>query len=85
VDFSPVFNKVVSEFKSNQVKLEKSGMTTLKIKEKLTKVNKDFVWFDMASKSKSDKFIPVLILRSSDRILATMDEVTKIYASIDSK
>ncbi|USF86292.1 type IV pili methyl-accepting chemotaxis transducer N-terminal domain-containing protein [Candidatus Endoriftia persephone] len=79
-DFAPAFKQAVDEFKANHAKLEHSSLTTPDIKKQLNIANKAFQWFDLSAKTNSDKFIPSLILRSSNRILDAMNNATKMYA-----
>jgi nitrate/nitrite-specific signal transduction histidine kinase len=80
-DFSGKFQQTVKEFKANQSTLEQSALTTEKIGKLLEKTARDFMWFEMSADTKSDSFVPTLILRSSDKILNSMDEATRLYAS----
>jgi nitrate/nitrite-specific signal transduction histidine kinase len=79
-DFAPAFKQAVDEFKASHTKLEHSSLTTPDIKKQLNIANKAFQWFDLSAKTNSDKFIPSLILRSSNRILDAMNNATKMYA-----
>ncbi len=78
--FETEFKTTLQEFKQNQEKLEQSSLTTPEIQKQLVIAAKAILWFDMSAKSKSGSFIPSLILRSSNKILAAMDKATTLYA-----
>jgi len=81
--FMPEFKKVVAEFSTAHSKLLSSSLTNDAIKKELDAAGKSFKWFEHSAKTDSDKFIPSLILRASDRILEHMNNATKMYAKFN--
>ena len=80
-EFNDKLHKTMDEFSAAQETLEASSLTTPEIKKKLTQVKKSFFWFEMMGKSKSGKYTPSLISKSSDNMLVEMNEVTTLYAT----
>jgi len=74
--------KSIKEFSSVQKKLEEYPKNTDKIKSELADVKKDFAFFEILGASKSKKYIPSLISRSSDKITKEMNVITKLYVEI---
>jgi len=74
--------KSIKEFASAQKKLEAFPKNTDEIKSGLADVKKDFAFFEILGASKSKKYIPSLISRSSNKITKQMDIVTKLYVKI---
>jgi len=72
----------IKEFSSAQKKLEDFPKNTDEIKSALADVKKDFAFFEILGASKSKKYIPSLISRSSDKITKKMNVVTKLYVEI---
>jgi len=84
-EFMPEFKRVVAEFSAAHNKLLSSNLTNDVLKKELDAAGKSFKWFEHAAKTNSDKFIPSLILRASDKILKHMNNATKLYAEIGAK
>jgi len=72
----------IKEFASAQKTLEEFPKNTDKIKSTLLDVKKDFAFFEVLGASKSKKYIPSLIARSSNKITEKMNIVTKLYVEI---
>jgi nitrate/nitrite-specific signal transduction histidine kinase len=72
----------LKEFTQAQKKLEEFPKNSDEIKAGLAKVKKDFMFFKILGASKSKKYIPSLIARSSDKITTKMNDVTKLYEEI---
>jgi len=72
----------IKEFASAQKKLEEFPKNTDDIKSGLSDVKKDFAFFEVLGASKSKKYIPSLIARSSNKITKKMNTVTKLYVEI---
>jgi len=72
----------IKEFASAQKKLEEFPKNTDDIKNGLLDVKKDFAFFEILGASKSKKYIPSLISRSSNKITKQMNVVTKLYVEI---
>ncbi len=75
--------KVMKQFIAAQTKLEAFSKNTDEIKKGLTAVDKDFMFFKVLGVSKSKKYIPSLIARSSDKITGKMNEITKLYEAVE--
>jgi len=74
--------KAMKQFSAAQKKLEAFPKNTKEIKEGLNAVKKDFMFFEVLGVSKSKKYIPSLIARSSNKITKKMNEVTKLYEDV---
>ena len=72
----------IKDFASAQKKLEEFPKNTDAIKSGLSDVKKDFAFFEVLGASKSKKYIPSLIARSSNKITKKMNTVTKLYVEI---
>jgi len=72
----------MKEFTQAQKKLEEFPKNSDEIKAGLAKVKKDFMFFEILGASKSKKYIPSLIARSSNKITTKMNDVTKLYEEI---
>ena len=72
----------MKEFATAQKKLEEFPKNSDEIKSGLAQVKKDFMFFEVLGASKSKKYIPSLIARSSNKITAKMNDVTKLYEEI---
>ena len=72
----------MKEFITAQKKLEEFPKNSEAIKAGLAQVDKDFMFFKVLGASKSKKYIPSLIARSSNKITAKMNDVTKLYEEI---
>jgi len=65
-------------FENSLNRLKKSKINDEKINSLLKKVEEDFSFFKIMSRT-SKKFIPSLIYKKSNEILKNMDEITKLY------
>ena len=74
--------KAMGQFSAAQKKLEAFPKNTKEIKDGLNAVKKDFMFFEVLGVSKSKKYIPSLIARSSNKITKKMNEVTKLYEDV---
>lgn len=74
--------KAMEQFSAAQTKLEAFPKNTEEIKTGLAAVDKDFMFFEVLGVSKSKKYIPSLIARSSDKITKKMNEITKLYEAV---
>ncbi|SFV61178.1 Nitric oxide-responding transcriptional regulator Dnr (Crp/Fnr family) [hydrothermal vent metagenome] len=72
----------MKEFIAAQKKLEEFPKNSDEIKSGLAQVKKDFMFFKVLGASKSKKYIPSLIARSSNKITAKMNDITKLYEEI---
>jgi len=82
--FKTKLDDAMKLFKDSLVQLEKSSLNTDEIKALLAKVKRSFMFFEMMSKSKS-KFVPTLIYKKSNDILANMNSATQKYVAIETK
>jgi nitrate/nitrite-specific signal transduction histidine kinase len=74
--------KSMDEFSVAQEKLESFPKNSDEIKKALAKVKKDFMFFEVLGVSKSKKYIPSLIARSSNKITKQMNDITKLYVDM---
>ena len=74
--------KAMEQFSAAQAKLEAFPKNTEEINAGLAAVDKDFMFFEVLGVSKSKKYIPSLIARSSDKITGKMNEITKLYETV---
>jgi len=74
--------KAMEQFSAAQAKLEAFPQNTDEINAGLAAVDKDFMFFEVLGVSKSKKYIPSLIARSSDKITGKMNEITKLYEAV---
>ena len=74
--------KAMEQFSAAQKKLEAFPKNTKEINEGLAAVKKDFMFFEVLGVSKSKKYIPSLIARSSNKITKKMNDVTKLYEEL---
>ncbi len=71
-------------FKVSLDDLTKSDLNNDEINGLLSKVKRSFIFFEMMSRSKS-KFIPTLIYKKSNDILANMNKATDKYVNLEAK
>lgn len=74
--------KAMEQFSAAQTKLEAFPKNTEEIKKGLLAVDKDFMFFEVLGVSKSKRYIPSLIARSSNKITGKMNEITKLYEAV---
>ncbi len=74
--------KAMEQFSAAQAKLEAFPKNTDEIKAGLAAVDKDFMFFEVLGVSKSKRYIPSLIARSSNKITGKMNEITKLYETV---
>ncbi|MEA3455954.1 MAG: type IV pili methyl-accepting chemotaxis transducer N-terminal domain-containing protein [Campylobacterota bacterium] len=74
--------KAMEQFSAAQTKLEAFPKNTEEIKTGLAAVDKDFMFFEVLGVSKSKRYIPSLIARSSNKITGKMNEITKLYEAV---
>lgn len=79
-EFENKLNNALDEFKKAQDVLLKSKLNTPEINAGLAKVKKTFMWFDIMGRSKSGKYVPSIISKSSDKILNDMNMITNLYS-----
>jgi len=72
----------IKEFAAAQDKLLAFSKNTPEINKGLNEVKKDFMFFEVLGASKSKKYIPSLIARSSNKITKKMNDVTKLYVDV---
>lgn len=82
-EFMPEFEKVVAEFSTAHNKLLNSELSNDAIRKELEAAGESFRWFEHAANTGSDKFVPSLILRASEKILVHMNNATNLYAQLD--
>ncbi len=82
--FKTKLDEAMKLFKTSMEELERSDLTTEEIKVLLVKVRRSFMFFEMMSRSNS-KFVPTLIYKKSNDILANMNSVTQKYVAFESK
>ncbi len=82
--FQTKLDDAMKLFKNSLSELEKSDLNTDEIKVLLAKVKRSFMFFEMMSKSKS-KFVPTLIYKKSNDILANMNSATQSYVALKTK
>jgi len=71
-------------FKTSLLKLQASPLNSEEINQRLKRVERSFMFFEIMNRS-SSKFIPTLIYQKSNDILEEMDIVTKKYVLVESK
>ncbi len=81
-EFEQKLAQVMDEFRTAHQTLLNAPATTPKIKKLLDEVNGPFSMFELMAQSKSGKFIPALISKSSDKIVIKMDEITGLYTGL---
>ncbi len=74
--------KAMEQFSAAQAKLEAFPKNTDEINAGLAAVDKDFMFFEVLGVSKSKRYIPSLIARSSNKITGKMNEITKLYEAV---
>jgi len=74
--------ETIKEFEKAQTKLLAFPKNSKEIESGLNAVKKDFMFFEVLGASKSKKYIPSLIARSSNKITKKMNDVTKLYIDI---
>ena len=74
--------KAMEQFSAAQTKLEAFPKNTEEINAGLAAVDKDFMFFEVLGVSKSKRYIPSLIARSSNKITGKMNEITKLYEAV---
>ena len=72
----------IKEFSAAQNKLMAFPKNSDDINKGLAAVKKDFMFFEILGASKSKKYIPSLIARSSNKITKKMNDVTKLYVEV---
>ncbi len=72
----------MEQFSTAQKILQAFPKNSEDITKGLGKVKKDFMFFEVLGASKSKKYIPSLIARSSNKITSKMNEITKLYADM---
>ncbi len=72
----------IKEFSTAQEKLLSFPKNSEEIKSGLLTVKKDFMFFEVLGASKSKKYIPSLIARSSNKITKKMNDITKLYVEV---
>ncbi len=74
--------EAIVEFSKAQEKLVSFPKNSDEIKRGLAQVKKDFMFFEILGASKSKKYIPSLIARSSNKITKKMNDITKLYVDV---
>jgi len=74
--------KAVVEFSDALRLLQNAPENTSEINDALAKVEKDWNTFKISKQLKGNNYIPSLVVRSLDKILAQMNYITALYAGI---
>ncbi len=74
--------KAVVEFTDALRLLQNAPENTSEINDALAKVEKDWNTFKISKQLKGNNYIPSLVVRSLDKILAQMNYITALYAGI---
>lgn len=77
------YETAIKEFSKALDELIAAPQNTTAIKQKLSRVSTLWKMYQRSGQLKSHQYIPLLILRSSDGILKTMNEVTGLYAQLE--
>lgn len=78
-EFEMKLKETMDEFSKAHKVLKESELNTEEINSSLKKVGKLYMWFEVMGKSKSGRYVPSLISKSSDKILSEMNKVTDLY------
>jgi nitrate/nitrite-specific signal transduction histidine kinase len=78
--FKEKMDAAMKLFSDSLDRLMKSDLNTPEINKLLSRVKKNFMFFQIMNKSQS-KFIPSLIYKKSNEILKDMNTVTGLYAA----
>ncbi len=81
-DFTKKLALTMNEFGTAHKTLSAFPKNSPEITKLLNSVKKSFYWFELMAQSKSGKYVPSLISRSSDKILTLMDKVTMLYTKL---
>ena len=74
--------KAMEQFSAAQKRLEAFPKNAKEIGDGLIAVKKDFMFFEVLGASKSKRYIPSLIARSSNKITEKMNDVTQLYENV---
>jgi uncharacterized protein YukE len=80
-EYSKEYDRAVQEFSDALNTLKKAPENTSDINVALAKVEKDWNTFKISFTLHGSQFIPSLVTRSLDKILAQMDYITALYVS----
>ncbi len=75
-------NKAMAEFTNALQLLQGAAENTSEINDALEKVEQDWNTFKISKQLKGGKYIPSLVVRSLDKILAQMNYITALYTNI---
>ena len=78
-EFKNNLNNTLDEFEKAQKILLQSKLNSPEINAGLAKVKKLYMWFEIMGRSKSGKYVPSIIAKSSDKILKEMNTITNLY------
>ncbi len=79
------YNKALNEFDHALKQLSAAPENTAKIAENLKEVSLQWGVFQHSARLKKGEYIPALITRSADKILAQMNVITGMYAQLPGK
>ncbi len=77
-----LLSDTIAEFEKAHAKLIAFPKNSDEINKILARVKKDFMFFEILGASKSKKYIPSIIARTSDKITKKMNKVTQLYVNI---
>ncbi len=81
-EYDEEMNKAMSQFMSALKFLKAAPENTSEIDAALAKVEKDWNTFELTKRVKKGAYIPSLVMRSMEKILAEMNYITALYAAI---
>jgi len=81
-EFKTQLDETLNEFSTAQTKLINSKHNSNEITAGLMKVKKLFKWFEYMGRSKSGRYVPAVISKSSDKMVNEMNTVTKLYIKV---
>jgi nitrate/nitrite-specific signal transduction histidine kinase len=81
-EYSIGMQKAVVEFSDALHLLQNAPENTSEINDALARVEKDWNTFKISKQLKGNNYIPSLVVRSLDKILAQMNYITALYAGI---
>ncbi|HID47019.1 MAG TPA: hypothetical protein EYP34_14870 [Chromatiaceae bacterium] len=81
-EYKSAQEKAVVEFTDALRLLQNAPENTSEINDALAKVEKDWNTFKISKQLKGGNYIPSLVVRSLDKILAQMNYITALYAAI---
>lgn len=78
-EFKNKLYATLDEFEKALKILHQSKRNSPEINTGLAKVKRLYMWFEVMGRSKSGKYVPAIISKSSDKILKEMNTITNLY------